>query len=162
MAHPCHYDEDVTGEQLSPADHDEDKAEAEGKSGQKPHDPVGKPRGQCASISRGDRRAACGDRGRKDGSKGDECPAEHGEHQESQRIKRRAVDTALLGTNRHRGRHDGVEHDDLRRLRRCQAWGALIHDLVRQPPPAAPPTARSPRICTAMTFTIVMDGKIMA
>jgi hypothetical protein len=86
--------------------------------GEQPHDSVGEPGGQCGASIRGrDRSAACGDRRRKHGSEGDECPAEHGEHEQSQRIEPCALDAAFLGPRGHVRRHDGVEHHELRRRR---------------------------------------------
>jgi hypothetical protein len=38
----------------------------------------------------------------------------------------------------------------------------LFMPTLLQPPLAALPIASSPTICTAMTFTMVMDGKIIA
>ena len=68
------------------------------------------------------------------------------------------------------GREDRVERDDLRRVRYRHASRRFLHERARrarridrhgrdQP---APVVTSSPTICTAMTFTMVMDGKIIA
>jgi hypothetical protein len=100
------------------------------------------------------------------------------ECKEGYRIGRSPLHPAFFCTHGHGCRHDGVESDQLRRTdrifrrllfhripdpkhKRPVRDGAANHPIAIVQP-LAPAATRSPTICTAMTFTMVIDGKIIA
>jgi hypothetical protein len=159
---------------------------------QQPRDAKGQARGERGGTFDGSNGHGAGtDRCCQDYAKRNESASQNAEHQKCQRINRRLCDACRLGAGRHGRRQYRVEVDHLgegtglfgrdartamlssatRASRPSSAFlsAALFmsspgrgNSVLRRIPHGTVVPAIRATICTAMTFTIVIDGKIMA
>ncbi len=159
-AGPRHHDQVVAGEQLGSADDDQKEAERERQAAQQLDDAVRQLGGSCAH------------RGRKHCPECDEGAGQDAQCEQRRGVGRNLFDAALFGPpghgcGQHRveayelGRFDGLRvGHEVRRELFCLAGCVPQHSAAVQP--GAEAAASRPTICTAMTLTIVIDGKIIA
>ena len=147
-ARPRHHDQIVARKQLGAADQDERQSEREHKSADDAHG------GEA-------QRRVAGDDGVVKRTEADAAACHDRQHEGGQKGKVGLLHPDLFDGLLDLGRAVGLQIEDgwLRRGLGPPSCSSLDH---RRRYPPAPPVARRPTICTAITFTSVIDGKIMA